>query len=67
MKYLKNFSSIAEAELAKNVLKEHNIESWVQKKGANYPGDLGDNYGADLFVNEKDIEEAKNLLDSEPQ
>ena len=67
MRPLKNFNSIAEAELAKNILKGHGIESWVQKKGINYPGDLGDSFGAELFVNEKDAKEAKNLLAYEKQ
>ncbi|MFA5086804.1 MAG: DUF2007 domain-containing protein [Candidatus Paceibacterota bacterium] len=60
---IKFFNSIVEAELAKNLLKEHNIESLSQKRGVEFPGSLGDSYGADLFVNEKDIETAKELLE----
>lgn len=60
---IKFFDSIIEAELAKNLLKEFKIESVVQRKGLKYPGDMGDSYGADLFVTEKDIDKAKELLE----
>ena len=59
---IKFFTSIVEAELAKNILQENGIKSIVQKRGVNFPGDLGDSYGADLFVAEKDMEEAKKIL-----
>lgn len=63
MEKIKFFNSIVEAELAKNLLKEHNIESISQKRGVEFPGSLGDSYGADLFVNEKDVETAKEILE----
>ena len=56
------FNSIAEAELAKNLLKESGIESMVEKRGLQFPGDMGDSYGADLFVNQNDLEKSKVIL-----
>ena len=62
MAKVKFFNSILMAEAAKNLLKEHGIEALVQKRGLEFPGDLGDSYGADLFVTEEDIEKAKEIL-----
>lgn len=59
---IKFFNSIIEAELVKNLLKKYKIESMVQRKGLKYPRDMGDSYGANLFVTEKDIDKAKELL-----
>lgn len=60
---IKLFNSITEAQLTGNMLREYGIENWVQKRGAEFPGDLGDSYGAELFVAEKDIEKAKEILE----
>ena len=60
---IKFFESIVQAELVKNLLKEQGIESFLQKRGLNFPGDLGDSYGADLLVTEKNEEKAKKILD----
>jgi len=65
MKKIKFLNSIAEAELVKNLLKEQGIEASVQRRGLQFPGDLGDSYGADLFVPEKDVEKAKDILGEE--
>lgn len=65
MKKIKFLNSIAGAELVKNLLKEHGIEASVQRRGLQFPGDLGDSYGADLFVPEKDVEKAKDILGEE--
>jgi len=65
MEKIKFLNSIAEAELIKNLLKEHGINASVQKRGLQFPGDLGDSYGADLFVPEKDLERAKDILGEE--
>ena len=65
MEKIKFFNSISEAELIKNLLKEHGINASVQKRGLQFPGDLGDSYGADLFVPEKDLERAKDILGEE--
>ena len=63
MRKIKFFNSIAEAELAKNLLKESGVESSVQRRGVEFPGDMGDSYGADLFVAENDIVKAKGILE----
>lgn len=60
---IKFFNSITEAELAKNLLKEHGIKGLVQKRGIEFPGDMGDSYGAELLVAEKDFEKAKEILE----
>lgn len=57
------FNSIAEAELTRNLLKGHGIEAFVERKGLEFPGDLGDSYGAELRVAESDVEKAKEVLD----
>jgi len=59
---VKFFNSILVAEAAKNLLREHGIEALVQKRGLEFPGDLGDSYGADLFVAEEDVEKAREIL-----
>lgn len=56
------FNSIAEAELTKNLLKEHGVEAFVERKGVEFPGDLGDSYGAELRVAERDAEKAEEVL-----
>ena len=63
MEKVKFFNSIVEAELAKNLLKESNIESSIQRRGVQFPGDMGDSYGADLLVDEKDVEKVKEILE----
>ena len=60
---IKFFNSIVEAELAKNLLEQNKIEGIVRRRGLEFPGDLGDSYGADLFVTQKDVEKAKELLE----
>jgi hypothetical protein len=64
---IKFFNSILEAQLAGNLLKEHGIQNWVQKRGMEFPGDLGDSYGAELSVMEKDIKNAKEILEIEKE
>ena len=59
---IKFFNSIAEAELTKGLLKENGVESIVQRRGVEFPGDMGDSYGADMFVAEKDVRKAKEIL-----
>ncbi|MDD5341539.1 MAG: DUF2007 domain-containing protein [Patescibacteria group bacterium] len=61
---LKSFSSIAEAELARNFLASNGIKCVMQKGGKNASAAyLGEVAGADLYVSEKDLEQANNLLD----
>lgn len=62
---LKFFNSIVAAELASNLLKESGIKNMLQKRGLEFSGDLGDSYGADLFVEEKDVKSAKECLGDE--
>ena len=59
---IKFYNSIAEAELTKNLLKEHGIQSTVNRKGIEFPGDMGDSYGADLLVSPKDLEKVKQII-----
>ena len=62
---VKNFLSEMEAELAKNMLEARGIKSVIQKEGSALNGGVatGGGLGVDLFVLEKDFEEAKELLD----
>lgn len=62
---IKKFNSIAEAELAKNLLEKRGIIAMLKNKGVEFPGDMGDSYGADLFVAGKDMKEAKKILEKE--
>ena len=58
-----HYNSITEAELAKNVLKEHKIECMLKNQGIRYPGDFGDSFGADIYVADRDAEMAKEILE----
>lgn len=60
---IKFFNSIAEAELAGNLLMSRGIKNMIQKRGLRFSGDLGDSCGADLFVHERDAEKAIEILD----
>lgn len=59
---IKVYNSISEAELARNLLKECGVESMVEKLGIQFPGDMGDSYGAKLFVGKNNVERAKEIL-----
>jgi len=60
--FLKFYFSVAEAELAKNILEKHGIVAILQKRGAKYPGDMGDSYGADILVVDRDVVRAMKIL-----
>jgi hypothetical protein len=60
---IKFFNSIIEARLAGNLLKEYGIKNLVKERGLKFPGDLGDSYGAELFIAEKDAERAREILE----
>jgi len=60
---VKKFDSIAEAELAKNLLTENGIKSVVQNGGSVYPTNNSDLMATSLFVLEKDLGKAKEVLD----
>ncbi len=60
---LKKFNSNILAEAAQNLLKSHGIESTIKiEGGASFRGALGDNYGADLWVLEKDFQRAEEII-----
>ena len=60
---LKNFSSLAEAELIKNLLEKEGVKSMIQRgeSGAatEFSGAAGD---ADLFVKKDDFDKAREIL-----
>jgi len=60
--FLKYFDSIALARLAQETLKSQGIESLIQNSGIKFPGDLGDSFGAELYVMDKDYKKAKEVL-----
>ncbi len=63
---VKNFNSNMLAESAKNLLKEHGIESIIKVEGGiEFQGALGDSFGADLYVLDKDYEKAKEIIEHE--
>lgn len=59
---VKSFNIVAEAESAKNLLEQHDIKSIVQKKGPTAWGNV-DADGADLFVAEKNVNKAREVLE----
>ena len=60
---LKRFNSNTLAETAQNLLKSYGITSFLKVEGGvRFRGDLGDIYGADLYVSEKDYEKAKEII-----
>ena len=59
---VKHFTSIVEAELAKNLLAGEGIVAIVKNKGVTFAGDLGDSFGANLFVAKKNAIKAKKIL-----
>lgn len=61
---LKHFNSIALAKLAKNMLEVKRVKSVLRNTGLEFPEDLGDSYGADLYVPEKQFKKAKEILET---
>lgn len=59
---LKIFDSLSEAKLAKNLLEKYGIKSIIQRGPLVAIGEIGDIGRTDLFVLEKDIEKAKEIL-----
>jgi len=59
---LKHFAFSPEAELAKNRLEAEGVKSLIQKTGSSgaYTNLIGE---ADLFVQEVDLEKAKEIID----
>ena len=63
---IKKFNSNTIAEAARNLLKSHGIESIIKVEGGiEFQGALGDSYGADLYVLDRDYEKAKEILEQE--
>lgn len=60
---LKSYASIMLAELDKNVLNEYGIISLVKNSGIEFPRDLGDSFGAELWVPQDQMDKAKEILD----
>jgi hypothetical protein len=63
---VKRFNSNTMAETARGLLKRYGIESMIKVEGGvEFQGALGDSFGADLYVLDKDYEKAKSILDLE--
>lgn len=62
--FLKHFNSIVLAKLAKNMLEIKRVKSVLRNTGLEFPEDLGDSYGADLYVPEKQFKKAKEILET---
>ena len=63
---LKKFNSNLLAKSAQNLLKKYGIASILKVEGGiEFRGALGDSYGADLYVLEKDYKKAKQIIESE--
>jgi hypothetical protein len=58
------FKTKFEAEMTKKFLEAYGIKSLVQEKGFHSSGIPDDSLGIDLFVLEKDVNKAKELLES---
>ena len=61
---LKKFNSNISAETAQNLLKSCGILSTIKIEGGiEFRGALGDSYGADLYVLEKDCKKAIQIIE----
>jgi len=61
---LKKFNSNILAETAQNLLKSCGIPNTIKIEGGiEFRGALGDSYGADLYVLEKDYKEAIQIIE----
>jgi len=62
---LKKFNSNLLVEAAQNLLKSNGIASTIKVEGGiEFRGALGDSYGADLYVLEKDYKRAKQIVEN---
>jgi len=62
---LKKFSSNLLTEATQNLLKSNGIVSIIKIEGGiSFRGALGDSYGADLYVLEKDYKRAKQIIEN---
>ncbi len=61
---LKKFNSNLLAESIQSLLKSYGISSVLKTEGGiEFRGALGDNYGANLYVLEKDYKRAKEIVE----
>ena len=62
---LKKFNSNISTETAQNLLKSNGIVSIIKIEGGiEFRGALGDRYGSDLYVLEKDYKRAKQIIEN---
>lgn len=62
---LKKFNSNILAETVQNLLKSYDIKSIIKiEGGVEFRGALGDSYGADLYVLEKDCKKAIEIIEN---
>ena len=62
---LKKFNSNILTEATQNLLKSNGIVSIIKVEGGiEFRGALGDSYGADLYVLEKDYKRAKQIIEN---
>jgi len=62
---LKKFNSNLLTEATQNLLKSNGIVSIIKVEGGiEFRGALGDSYGADLYVLEKDYKRAKQIIEN---
>lgn len=62
---IKNFPTRIEAEIGKTMLRSHGIESFLQLEGVHSSGIPNETLGVDLYVLEKNMEKARELLESD--
>lgn len=61
---LKKFNSNLLAESVQGLLKSYGITSIIKVEGGvEFRGALGDSYGADLYILEKDYKRAKEIIE----
>lgn len=62
LRLLKRFNSLMECELMQRILEKHGIAGVIKNSGLQFPRDLGDSFGSDLFVAEGDLNRAWDIL-----
>ncbi len=64
LRCLKRFNSIMECELMQRILEKHGIAGILKNSGLQFPRDLSDSFGADLYVPERDLERAIEIVEA---
>jgi hypothetical protein len=62
--FLKNFASVLEADLAKNLLEAYGVKCMIQKGRSGSRAHSGYAGEGDLFVQDFDVEKARTFLDN---